>query len=150
MRGRAFRRVATGGALALAVFAIAAGWALATESPHIKIVAPKTSERARTLIVSGATTSQFPDLRVYLESPPADRGECAFTFAGKPPRAREWGWNDVVPNHAVGLVSFERKEDRAIRVGDTGELHLLCGYLVDRTGRVGARTQLKYRDPATR
>jgi hypothetical protein len=150
MRGRAFRRVATAGVLAVGVFAIAAGWALAAEGPHIKIATPRTSERGRTLIVSGATTSQFPDVRVYLESPPPNRGDCAATFADRPRHVQIWGWNDVVPSHAVGLHSFERNEERAIPVGDTGKLYLLCGYLVDRAGHVGARTHIKYRDPATR
>ena len=61
---------------------------------------------------------------------------------------QEWGWNDIVPQHAVGLVSFERKE--TVAAGDTGELHVLCAYLVNHSGHVGARAQGSYRDPALR
>ncbi len=76
------------------------------------------------------------------------RASCAATFAGRPRLVQEWGWNDIVAQHAVGLVSFERKE--TVAAGDTGELHVLCAYLVDHSGRVGARAQGSYRDPALR
>jgi hypothetical protein len=148
MRGRAFRRFATAGVLTLAVSATAVAAASANESPHITIAAPRTSDRARMITFSGATTAQFPNLRAYWETVSHSRATCAATFADKPRLAQEWGWNDIVPQHAVGLVSFERKE--AVRAGDRGELHLLCAYLVNHSGHVGARAQASYRDPALR
>jgi hypothetical protein len=144
MRGRAFRRFAAAGVLTVAVLAIAGAAALANETPHIKIAAPRTSTR-RTITYSGATTAQFPNLRAYWERGTAS---CAPTFAAKPRLAQEWGWNDIVPQHSAGLVSFEHKE--TVHAGDTGELHVLCAYLVNHAGHVGARAQLSYRDPALR
>lgn len=145
MRGRAFRRFTAAVVLTLAVSAIAGAAALANENPHIKIAAPRTSTRARTIIFSGATTAQFPNLRVYWERGNAN---CATTFAEKPGLAQEWGWNDIAPQHSAGLVSFEHKV--TVHAGDTGELHVLCAYLVNHTGQVGARARLSYRDPALR
>ena len=58
------------------------------------------------------------------------------------------GVERLVPQHAVGLVSFEREE--TVAAGDTGELHVLCAYLVNHSGHVGARAQGSYRDPALR
>lgn len=130
--------------LTLAVSGIAAAASLANENPHVKIAAPRTSNR-RTIIFSGATTAQFPNLRAYWER---GRATCAVTFAGKPRLAQEWVWNDIAPQHSTGLVSFEHKE--TVYAGDTGELHVLCAYLVDHTGDVGARAHLSYRDPALR
>jgi hypothetical protein len=148
MRGRAFRRFAAAGVLTLAVSAIAVSASVANENPHIRIAAPRTSERARTITVSGATTAQFPDLRAYWERVAGGGATCAATFAERPRLVQEWGWNDIVSQDAVGLVSFERKE--TVAAGDTGELHLLCAYLVNRSGHVGARAQGSYRDPALR
>ncbi len=148
MRGRAFRRFAAAGVLTLAVSATAAAAAIANENPHVNVAAPRSSTRARTIIVSGATTAQFPDLRAYWERVVDGRPTCAATFADRPRLVHEWGWNDVVPQHAVGLVSFERKE--TVAAGDRGELHVLCAYLVNRSGHVGARAQGSYRDPALR
>lgn len=148
MRGRGIRRFATAALLTLAVSATAAAVASANASPHVKVVAPRTSTSARTITFSGATTAQFPNLRGYWETVSHSSATCAATFADKPRLAQEWGWNDIVPQHAVDLVSFERKE--TVRVGDTGELHLLCAYLVDHDGHVGARAQAFYRDPALR
>ena len=148
MRGRAFCRFAASGVLTLAVSAIAASAAIANESPHIKVVAPRTSERARTITFNGATTVQFPDLRAYWERVVGGRASCAATFADRPRLAQEWGWNDIVPQHAVGLVSFERKE--TVAAGDGGELHVLCACLVDHSGHVGARAEGSFRDPALR
>ncbi len=145
MRGRPFRRFAAAGVLTLAVFAIAGAAALANEGPHIKIAAPRTSSRARTVIFTGATTAQFPNLRAYWER---GKASCAPTFAAKPGLAQEWGWNDIAPPHAVGLVSFEHNE--TVHAGDTGEGHVLCAYLDNHAGHVGARAQLSYRDPALR
>lgn len=145
MRGRAFRRFTAAVLLTMAVSTITAAAALANENPHIRIAAPRTSTRARTITFSGATTAQFPNLRAYWER---GKATCASTFADKPRLVQEWGWNDIAPQHAIGLVSFERKE--TVPAGDTGELHVLCAYLVDHTGRVGARAQLSYRDPALR
>jgi hypothetical protein len=132
----------------LAVSAPAAAVASADGVPHIKVVAPRISERARTITFSGATTAQFPNLRAYWETVSHGRATCAATVADRPRLAQEWGWNEVVPQHAVGLVSFERKE--TVRAGDRGELHILCAYLVNHSGHVGARTQASYRDPALR
>ncbi len=148
MRGRAFRRFATAGVLMLAVSATAAAVASANESPHIKVVAPRTSERARTITFSGATTAQFPNLRAYWETVSHSRATCAATPADRPRLAQELGWNDIVPHHAAGLVSFEHKQ--TVAAGDRGELHLLCAYLVNHSGHVGARAQGSYRDPALR
>jgi hypothetical protein len=148
MRGRAFRRFAAAGVLTVAVSATAVAVAGANESPHIKVAAPRTSERARTITVSGATTAQFPNLRAYWETVSHGRATCATTFADRPRLVQEWGWNDIVPQHAVGLVSFERKE--RVAAGDRGELHILCAYLVNHSGHVGARAQGSYRDPALR
>jgi hypothetical protein len=145
MRGRAVRRCTAAVVLTVAVSAMAAATALANESPHIKIAAPRTSARARTITFSGATTAQFPNLRAYWER---GKASCAPTFADKPRLAQEWGWNDIAPEHSAGLVSFEHRE--TVHSGDTGELHVLCAYLVNHTGRVGARAQLSYRDPALR
>lgn len=145
MRGGAFRRSAAAGVLTLAVSAIVAAAALANETPHIKIVAPRTSTRTRTITFSGATTAQFPNLRAYWEP---GKSTCATTFAAKPRLAQEWGWNEIAPEHSAGPVSFERRE--TVPAGDTGELHVLCAYLVNHTGHVGARAQLSYRDPALR
>ncbi len=144
MRGRGFRRFTAAAVLPLAVSAIAGAAALANESPQIKIAAPRTSTR-RTIIFSGATTAQFPNLRAYWER---GKASCAPTFAAKPRLAQEWGWNDIAPQHSTGLVSFEHKE--TVHAGDTGELHVVCAYLVNHTGHVGARAQLSYRDPALR
>lgn len=148
MRGRAFRRFAVAGVLTLAVSVTAAAAASANESPHIRVVAPRTSERARTITFSGQTTAQFPNLRAYWETVSHSGATCAATFADKPRLAQEWGWNDIVGQHAVGLVSFERKE--TVAAGDRGELHLLCAYLVNHSGQVGVRAQASYRDPALR
>ena len=148
MRGRAFRRFATAGVLTLAVSATAAAVASANESPQLRVAAPRTSARARTITVSGATTAQFPNLRAYWETVSHGRATCAATPADRPRLAQEWGWNEIVPQHGVGLVSFERKE--TVAAGDRGELHLLCAYLVNHTGHVGARAQGSYRDPALR
>lgn len=145
MRGRAFRRFAATAVLTLAVSVIAASAALASEGPHIKIAAPRTSPRARTITFSGATTAEFPNLRAYWER---GKATCAARFADKPRSVQEWGWNDIAPRHAVGLVSFEHKT--TVPAGDTGELHVLCAYLVNHTGHVGARARLSYRDPALR
>jgi hypothetical protein len=60
--------------------------------------------------------------------------------------AQEWGWNDIVPQHAAGLVSFEHKE--RVASGDGGDLHILCAYLVNHSGHVGAHAHGFYRDPA--
>jgi hypothetical protein len=130
--------------LTVAVLAIAGAAALANETPHIKIAAPRTSTR-RTITYSGATTAQFSNLRAYWERGTAS---CAPTFAAKPRLAQEWGWNDIAPLHSAGLVSFEHKE--TVHAGDTGELHVLCAYLVNHAGHVGARARLSYRDPALR
>ena len=145
MRSQAFRRFTAAVVLTLAVSAIAAAAALANENPHVKIAAPRTSTRARTVTFSGATTAQFPNLRAYWE-----RGKttCASTVADRPILAQQWGWNDIAPQRAVGLVSFERTE--TVHAGDTGELHVLCAYLINHAGHVGARAQLSYRDPALR
>jgi hypothetical protein len=148
MRGRAVRRFAKAGVLTLAVSATAAAAASANESPHVMIAAPRTSERARTITFTGATTAHFPELRAYWETVPDGRGTCAATFADRPRLAQGWGWNDIVSQHAVGIVSFERKE--TVRAGDRGELHVLCAYLVNHSGHVGARAQGSYRDPALR
>jgi hypothetical protein len=144
MRGKAFRRFTAALVLTLAVSAIAAAASLANENPYVHIAAPRTSTR-RTIIFSGATTAQFPNLRAYWER---GRATCAATFADRPRLAQEWGWNDIAPQHSAGLVSFEHKE--TVYAGDTGELHVLCAYLVNHTGEVGARGQLSYRDPALR
>src|SRR5258708_21532042 len=109
--------------MTLAVTVAAAGVASASERPHIKLAAPGISERARTITVSGATTAQFPNLRAYWETVSHSRASCAATFAGKPRPAQAWGWNDIVPEHVAGLVSFEHKERVAAR--DRGDLHLL-------------------------
>jgi hypothetical protein len=148
MRQRAFRRFATGAVLALAVSAIAAVVASANASPHIKVAAPRISERARSIALSGATTAQFPNLRAYWEAVSSVGATCAATFAAKPRHAQEWGWNGIVPQHAAELVPFERRE--VVAAGDRGELHLLCAYLVNDSGHVGARAQGSYRDPALR
>ena len=143
MRGRAFRRFAAAGLLTLAVSAIAAAAAVANETSHVKIAAPRTSTRVRTITFSGATTTHFPNLRTYWER---GKSTCAATFADRPRLVHEWWWNDIAPDHAVGLVSFERKE--TVPAGDRGELHVLCAYLVNHSGHVGARAQLSYRDRA--
>jgi hypothetical protein len=148
MRQKAFRRFATAAALALAVSASAAVVASANGSPHIKVAAPRTSGSARTITFTGATTAQYPNLRAYWETVSHSRATCAATFADRPRLAQEWGWNDVVPQHGVELVSFERKE--TVNAGDKGELHVLCAYLVNHSGHVGARAQASYRDPALR
>jgi hypothetical protein len=148
MSGRAFRWFAAAGVLTLAVSAIATDAAIASESPHVRFVAPRTSETARTITFSGATTAEFPNLRAYWEPVLHSAATCAGTFADRPRHAREWGWNDVVPQHATGLVSFERKE--TVAAGDRGEIHLLCAYLINRAGDVGARARGSYRDPALR
>ncbi len=148
MGQKAFRRLAAAAALAVAVSASAAVVASANGSPHIKVAAPRTSASARTITLTGATTSQYPNLRAYWETVTHSRPTCADTFANKPRLAHEWGWNDVVPQHAVGLVSFERQE--TVHAGDTGELHVLCAYLVNHGGHVGARALASYRDPALR
>jgi hypothetical protein len=145
MRGRAFRRFATAGVLGLVVSAIAATGALGNETPHVKIVAPRTSAHTRTITFSGATTSHFPNLRAYWERLGVSK-PCAATFAERPRLVQQWEWNDMVPQHAVGLVSFEHKE--TVPAGDRGELHVVCAYLVNHAGHVGARAQLQYRDPA--
>jgi hypothetical protein len=147
MRGRAFRRFAAAGVLTMAISMIAAGGgaAVASESPHVKIVAPRTSAHTRTITFSGATTAQFPNLRAYWER---GKATCAATFADRPRLVQEWWWNDIAPQHAAGLVSFEHKE--TVRAGDMGELHVLCAYLVNHSGHVGARAHLSYRDPALR
>jgi hypothetical protein len=132
----------------LAVSATAASAASANGIPHIKVAAPRTSERVRTITFSGATTAQFPNLRAYWETVSHSRATCAATVAGRPRLAQEWGWNEIVPQHAVGLVSFERKEK--VAAGDRGELHLLCAYLVNTSGHVGAHVQASFRDPALR
>jgi hypothetical protein len=134
--------------LTLAVSATAAAMASANAIPHIKVAAPRTSERTRTITLSGATTVQYPNLRAYWETLSHSSATCAATFADRPRLAPEWGWNDVVPQHAVDLVSFERKE--SVASGDKGELHILCAYLVSHSGHVGARAQASYRDPALR
>ena len=54
----------------------------------------------------------------------------------------------MVWTNLFGLVSFEHKE--TVHSGDTGESHVICAYLVNHAGHVGARTQLAYRDPALR
>ena len=144
MRGRAFRRFTPAVVLTMAVSAVFSAAALANENPHIKIAAPRASTR-RTITFSGATTAEFPNLRTYWE-----RGQtsCKPTFADRPRLAQEWGWNDIAPRDSAGLVSFERKE--SVYAGDTGELHVLCAYLVNDAGHVGALAQLFYRDPALR
>ena len=144
MRGRSFRRLAAAAVLIVAVSATTGTAAFANETPHIRIAVPRTS-RTRSIIFSGATTAAFPNLRAYSELGGAG---CAATIAGKPRSAREFAWNDVVPQHAQGLVSFERTE--TVPAGDTGELHVVCAYLVNSAGHVGARAQLSYRDPALR
>ena len=148
MRHRAFRRFATAAVLAVAASASVTVVASADGTPHIKVAAPRTSTSARTITFTGATTAQYPNLRAYWETVSHSRATCAATFADKPRLAHEWGWNDVVPQHAVGLVSFERKE--TVHAGDKGELHVLCAYLVNHSGHVGARAQASYRDPALR
>jgi hypothetical protein len=148
MRGRAFRRFAAAGVLTLVVSAIAAAASIATESPHIKIAAPRISERVRAITVSGATSAQFPNLRAYWEPVLHSGAACAATFAARPRHSQGWEWNDVVPQHGSGLVSFERKE--TVAAGDRGALHLVCAYLVNHAGHVGARARGSYRDPALR
>jgi hypothetical protein len=148
MRGRAFRGFTAAGVLALAVSAIGGATALANESPHIKVAAPRTSPRARTLTFSGATTAQFPNLHAYWELVTNGRATCAVSFADRPRAAHPLGWNEIVPQHAAGLVSFERKE--MVPAGDMGALHVLCAYLVNHSGHVGARAQGSFRDPALR
>ena len=144
MRGRVFRRFTPAVVLTLAVSAVGGAAALASENTHIKIAAPRTSTR-RTITFSGATTAEFPNLRAYWERGQAN---CKPTFADRPRLAQEWEWNDIAPQHSAGLVSFERKE--TVHAGDTGELHVLCAYLVNDAGDVGARAQHSYRDPALR
>jgi hypothetical protein len=134
--------------LTLAVSAIAAAASIASESPHIRLAAPRTSERARTITFSGATSAQFPHLRAYWEPVLHSGATCAGTFAARPRHAQAWEWNDIAPQHAAGLVSFERKE--TVAAGDTGEIHLLCAYLVNHAGHVSARARGSYRDPALR
>jgi len=132
--------------IAIAAFATAAAVASANASPHIRVAAPRISERARMITLSGATTAEFPNLRAYWETVVGSRATCAATFADRPRNAMEWGWNDIVPPHAVDLVAFERRETTA--AGDRGELHLLCAYVVNHGGHVGARAQGSFRDPA--
>jgi len=144
----AFRRFATAAVLALAASATAAVVASASESPYIRVAAPRISERTRMITISGATTAQFPNLRAYREIISSSAVTCAPTVADRPRLAQEWGWNDVVPQHAVGLVLFDRNE--TVAVHDRGELHILCAYLVNQSGHVGARAQSTYRDPSLR
>ena len=144
MRGSATRRFTGALVLTLAISAVTAAAALANETPHVKIAAPRTTTR-RTIIFSGAATAEFPNLRAYWER---GKATCAPTFAAKPRLAQEWRWNDIAPQDAAGLVPFERKE--TVYSGDTGDLYVLCAYLENRAGDVGARGQLSYRDPALR
>jgi hypothetical protein len=146
MRGRAFRRFGAAGALALVVSATGATVALGNETMHVKIAAPKTSARERTITLTGATTSQFRHLRGYRERV-ATGASCAVSFESRPNHALQFGWNDLVPHNASGLVSFERKEK--VLAGNTGQRWLVCAYLVNDAGHPGARAQFSYQDVAT-
>ena len=72
MRGTAFSGLTAAVVLTLAVSAISAAAAFANENPHIKIAAPRTSTRVRTITFTGATTAEFPNLRAYWERGKSD------------------------------------------------------------------------------
>jgi hypothetical protein len=148
MRGNAFRRFAATAALTLAVSATAAAAAFANEGPQIRVAAPRTSERARTITFSGETTAHFSNLRAYWEPVLHTGTACAHSFAHRPGRAQTFGWDHIVPQHAAGLVSFHYQE--TVTSGDRGEIHVLCAYLENGAGDVGARARGAYRDPAQR
>jgi hypothetical protein len=66
---------------------------------------------------------------------------------GSSNEGQKFGWIDLVPHDATGLVSFERKEK--ILAGNTGERWLVCTYVVNDAGHADARGQLSYQDVAT-